>query len=85
MFSQTYILYYNSNMLKPTFVSKIEQYLNIFSQFTIFCEKNNRNFKNFTKDNKIFFFQLKNNFTEEINNNFAGEKKFLLSLRKLDG
>ena len=72
-------------MLKPTFVSKIEQYLNIFSQFTTFCEKNNRNFKNFTKNNKKIFFQLKNNFTGEIKNNFTGEKKFLLSLRKLDG
>ena len=55
VFLQTYILYDNSNVLKPTFVSEIEQYISIFSQFTIFCEKNNRNFKNFTKNNKIFF------------------------------
>ena len=77
VFLQTYILYDNSNVLKPTFVSKIEQYVNIFSQFTIFCEKNNRNFKNFTKNNKKKFFQLKNNYT--------GEKEFSLALRKLDG
>ena len=74
--SQTYIIYDNSNVLQPIFVSEIEQYVNILSQFTIFCEKNNRNFKNFTKNNKIFFFQLKNNYT--------GEKEFSLALRKLD-
>ena len=76
-FSLTYIFYDNSNVLKPTFVSEIEQYVNIFSQFAIFSEKNNRNFKNFGKNNKKFFFQLKNNYT--------GEKEFSLALRKLDG
>ena len=76
-FSLTYIFYDNSNVLKPTFVGEIEQYVNIFSQFAIFSEKNNRNFKNFRKNNKIFFFQLKNNYT--------GEKEFSLALRKLDG
>ena len=56
VFSQMYILYDNSNVLKQTFVSEIEQYVNIFSQFTISCEKSNKNFKNFTKNNnkKIF-------------------------------
>ena len=34
VFSQTYILQDNSNVLKPTFVSEIEQYINIF--FTIY-------------------------------------------------
>ena len=53
--SQTYIIYDNSNVLQPIFVSEIAQYVNIFSQFTISCEKNNRNFKNFRKNNKIFF------------------------------
>ena len=76
-FSLTYIFYDNSNVLKPTFVGEIEQYVNIFSQFAIFSEKNNRNFKNFRKNNKNFFFQLKNNYT--------GEKEFSLALRKLDG
>ena len=51
MFSQAYVLYDNSNVLKPTFVSEIDQYVNIFSQFTILCEKTNRNFKNFRKNN----------------------------------
>ena len=76
VFSQTYILYDNPNLLKQTFVSEIKQYVNIFSQFTISCEKSNKNFKNFTKNNKKIFFQLKNNYT--------GEKEFSLALRKLD-
>ena len=77
VFSQPYILYDNPNMLKQTFVGEIEQYVNIFSQFTISCEKSNKNFKNFTKNNKKKFFQLKNNYT--------GKKEFSLALTKLDG
>ena len=38
-------------VVKPTFVSELEQYVNIFSQFTIFCEKSDRYQKNFTKNN----------------------------------
>ena len=47
--------------------------------FTIYniLWKKQQNFKNFTNNNKIFFFQLKNNYTEE--------KEFSLALRKLDG
>ena len=77
VFSQTYILYDKAGVVKPTFVSKLEQYVNIFSQFTIFCEKSDKNPKNFTKNNKKYFFRLKNNYT--------GEKEFSLALRKLDG
>ena len=39
MFSRTYILCDKAGAVKPTFVSELEQYVNIFSQFTIFCEK----------------------------------------------
>ena len=77
MFCQTYILYDKAGVVKPTFVSELEQYVNIFSQFTIFCEKSDKNPKNFTKNNKKNFFRLKNNYT--------GEKEFSLALRKLDG
>ena len=62
-------------MVKPTFVSKLRQYVNIFSPFTIFSGKNNQNPKDFIKNN--FFFKLRRN--------YAGDKKFSLSLRKLDG
>ena len=41
VFSQTYILYDKASIVKPTFVSELEQYVNILSQFTIFCEKSN--------------------------------------------
>ena len=37
MFSQTYILYDESGVVKPTFVSELHQEINIFSEFTIFC------------------------------------------------
>ena len=68
-------LYDDAGMVKPTFVSKLRQYVNIFSQFTIFSGKNNQNPKDFIKNN--FFFKLRRN--------YAGDKKFSLSLRKLDG
>ena len=77
MFSQTYIPYDKAAVVKPTFVSELEQYVNIFSQFTIFCEKSNKNPKNFTKNNKNFFFSVEKNYT--------GEKEFSIALRKLDG
>ena len=75
MFSRTYILCDKAGGVKPTFVSELEQYVNIFSQFTIFCEK-------MTKIQRIsgkitIFFWLKNNYTSE--------KEFSLALRKLDG
>ena len=39
IFSQTYILYDISSVLKQTFVSELEKFTNIYSQFTIFCKK----------------------------------------------
>ena len=77
LFSQTYIRYDDAGVVKPTFVSELQQYVNIFSQFTIFSAKNNQNSKNFIENNKNFFFKLRRNYT--------GEKEFSLSLRKLDG
>ena len=77
MFSQTYILYDDAGVVKPTFVSELQQYVNIFSQFTIFSAKNNQNSKNVIENNKTKFFSLGRNYT--------GEKEFSLSLRKLDG
>ena len=65
IFSQTYILYDVSSVLKETFVTEFEKYANIFSQFMIFCQKNDRNFKNFTADNKEKNLQLKNNYNGE--------------------
>ena len=50
-FSQTYILYDISGVLKQTFVSELEKFTNIYSQFTIFCKKNDQNSKSFTVDN----------------------------------
>ena len=58
---QIYILYNKAGVVKPTFVSELEHYVNIFSQFTIFCEKSNKNPKNFTKNNNNKNFRLKNN------------------------
>ena len=76
IFSQTYILYNISGVLKQTFLGELGKFTNIYSQFTIFCEKNNRNFKSFTIDNKKIFFQLKND--------YKSEKGSSLSLSKLD-
>ena len=39
IFLQTYILYDESGVVKPTFVSELNQDVNIFSEFTIFCQK----------------------------------------------
>ena len=47
MFSQTYILYDDAGVVKPNFVSELQQYMNIFSKFTIFSAKNNQNSKIF--------------------------------------
>ena len=55
MFSQTYILYDKAGVVKPTFVSELEQYVSIFSQFAIFYEKSDKNLKNFTKNKKKNF------------------------------
>ena len=56
MFSQTYILYDKAGVVKPTFVSELEQYVSIFSQFAIFYEKSDKNLKNFTKNKTKLFF-----------------------------
>ena len=40
VFSQTYVLYDDAGAVKPTYVSELERYINIFSQFIIFSEKN---------------------------------------------
>ena len=53
---QTYILYDKAGVVNSTFVSELEQYLNIFSQYTMFCGKSDKKPKNFTKNNTIFFF-----------------------------
>ena len=76
MLSQTYILYDKAGMVKPTFVIELQQYVNIFSQFTTFCEESDKNPKNFTKNQKNDF-QLKNSYTSK--------NEFSLALRKLDG
>ena len=39
IFSQTYILYDISGILKQTFVSELEKFTNTYSQFTIFWKK----------------------------------------------
>ena len=77
IFYQTYILYNISVMLKQTFVNEIEKFTNIYSQFTIFCKKNNQTFKRFTIDNKQIFLQGKNDYNSE--------KDLPLLLRKLNG
>ena len=75
--SQTCILYDISNVLKQTFLSELEKFTNIYSQFTILCKKNDQNFKSFTIDDKTKLFQLKNDSN--------GEKNLSLLLRKLNG
>ena len=67
----------NSKFVKPTFVSELDQYVNIFSRFAIFSKKNNQNHKNVLEDNRKNIFGLQKNYTIE--------KNFSLSLRKLDG
>ena len=71
IFLQTYILYNNSGMLKPLFISKLEQYTNIFSQFTIFCEKKILKILKILQTTTKKFFKIKNNYT--------GEKQFSLA------
>ena len=72
-FSQTYILYDNAGVIKPTFVSELDQYVNVFSRFTIFAKKNNAEHNFFLLDNPRNFFSLLEDNT--------GEKQFSLSLR----
>ena len=55
IFSQNYILYDESGVVKPTFVTKLHQEVNIFSKFTIICQKNNKNAENFIKNIKKMF------------------------------
>ena len=55
VFSQTYRLCDKTGVVKPTFVSELEQYVNIFSQFAISYEKSDKNLKNFTKNKKKLF------------------------------
>ena len=52
IFSQTYISYDESGVAKPNFVSELHREVNIFSEFTIFCQENNKNAKNVIKTNK---------------------------------
>ena len=56
LFSQTKILYDDAGIVKSTFVSELQQYVNIFSKFTIFSAKNNQNSKNL---------ELRRNYTGE--------------------
>ena len=77
IFSQTYILYDRAGVVRPTFVTELRQYVDIFSRFTIFSPKNNSRTKHFLRDNPKNVFSLHKGYT--------GEKQFALSLRKLDG
>ena len=70
IFSQTK-LYDISGVLKQTFVSELEKFTNIYSQFINFCRKETIKISSFTIDNTKIFFQLKNDCN--------GEKDLLLS------
>ena len=59
------LLYKKKKKVKPTFVSELDQYVNIFSQFTIFYQESNQVIKSFTKSNKRNFFYLENNYSGE--------------------
>ena len=39
-------------MVKQTFVSEVNEFINIFGEFTIFCSKNDLKAKNFVKEEK---------------------------------
>ena len=79
IFSQIYILYDISGILKQTFVSELEKFTNTYSQFTIFWKKNKKQskFQKFYHQQQNIFFQLKNDYN--------GEKGLSLLLRKLNG
>ena len=48
-------LYNKTGVVKPTCVSEVSEFVNIFGEFTIFCSKNDLKAKNFVKDNKKDF------------------------------
>ena len=81
MFSQTYVLYDENVMVKPTFTNELNQEVNTFSEFPIFCEKKQNKTKQNDKKQKIpqkttkKIFQLRRNYTDQ--------KEFSLTLRKL--
>ena len=55
IFSQTYVLYNENGMVKPTFVSELNQEMNVFSEFTIFREKKIKKQKYSQETTKKFF------------------------------
>ena len=55
IFSQTYVLYNENGMVKPTFVSELNQEMNVFSEFTIFREKTIKKQKYSQETTKNFF------------------------------
>ena len=57
--SQTYLLYDIWSMLKQTFVSKLEKFINIYSQFTIFCKKKEVKVSKVVPSTTKFFFSVK--------------------------
>ena len=52
---QTFILYDENCKVKPTFVSEVNEFKNIFGEFTIFCSKNDLKAKNIVKYSKKIF------------------------------
>ena len=75
IFSQTYVLYNENGMVKPTFVSGLNQEMNVFSEFTIFREKTIKKQK-YSQETTTKIFYLRRYYT--------GQKKFSFTLRKLD-
>ena len=55
IFSQTCVLYNENGMVKPTFVSELNQEMNVFSEFTIFREKTIKKQKYSQETTKNFF------------------------------
>ena len=72
VFSQTHILY----VVKATFLSELEQYVNIFLNLQYSVKKAIK-FRRISQKTIKKFFWLKNN--------YAGETEFSLALRKLEG
>ena len=50
--SKTYILYGENGMIKLTFVSKLDQAMNTFGEFTIFSPNDKEKSNSFVKNNK---------------------------------
>ena len=75
IFSQTYVLYNENGMVKPTFVSELNQEMNVFSEFTIFREKTIKKQKYLQETTKKIFY---------LRRYYTGQKKFSFTLRKLD-